>query len=139
MERDWELLKRLLEEARKTPAGQDLVLMKNGVSYNGLYRKLSVGEDYPKGYEHIQLLADAGLVFAYELGQGQGRSPRIGISIDRLSMAGHDFLEAAHNETAWSKAKNVTQQVGGMTISLMKDLLVSYIKAEVAKHTGLPM
>lgn len=52
---------------------------------------------------------------------------------DRLSWAGHDFLDAISNETIWSKIKSSVQEVGGkVTIETIKIVAVKYMNTLIA-------
>ncbi len=54
-----------------------------------------------------------------------------GVAVDPLTMAGHDFLEAARNENAWNKAKEAAKRVGGVSADVFKEVLTCFIEAEV--------
>ena len=76
---------------------------------------------------HLQLLCDAGFMkqidsFAY-----------------RMTNQGHDYLEAIRSDTIWNKTKVGAAAVGGMTLGMMKDLAVSYLKQEVAEKLGIAL
>lgn len=45
----------------------------------------------------------------------------------RLTNAGHEFLDAARNDNAWSHVKTILEGSGGFMLSVAKDLLVKYI------------
>lgn len=135
MKRDWDTLRWLLNSAESCEGGYPLVLT-NSSSYGGQHYQLKIEErNFSKVYEHILLLGDSGLANIRDLGRDQ--SDPTGAVIDRLTMAGHDFLEAARNDNAWNKAKEAAKKVGGVSIDIFKDLLLSFIKAELAKQTGL--
>lgn len=54
------------------------------------------------------LLGDSGLAEVRDIGLTFEGSA--GVVIDRLTMAGHDFLEAARDETRWSKAMKTVKR-----------------------------
>lgn len=134
MRRDWDLLRWILAEAESCPGGYPLVLT-NGI-YSSSHCQLVIGErNFGDVCEHMLLLGDAGLAEVRSLRRTyDGPS---GVVIDRLTMAGHEFLEASRNENIWSKSKAVAQSIGGMTVTMFKDLLVGYVKSEVKKATGI--
>ena len=73
--------------------------------------------------DHLELLVEAGLlrgeVDPPESGDGRGAR------IQRLSWAGHDFLDAAKNERLWERAKRTVAETGGSwTLEGLKALLV---------------
>ena len=89
MKRDWELLKEIIETVEKCDGGYPLVAT-NGVAYNDQLKKLEVsGRAFGEVFEHILLLGDAGLAEVRDLSRYDGP---YGVAIDRLTMAGHDFL-----------------------------------------------
>lgn len=137
MKRDWDTLRWLLDSAESCKGGYPLVLT-NGSGYGGEHYQLKIEErNFSEVYEHILLLGDSDLANIRDL--GHDHSGPTGAAIDRLTTDGHDFLEAARNDNAWNRAKEVAKKVGGVSIDIFKDLLLSFIKAEVAKQTGLSL
>jgi hypothetical protein len=55
--------------------------------------------------------------------------------LDRLAWAGHDFLEAARDETPWSKAKEKVMKPGA---AFTFDLVKEWLKAEIRARFGGP-
>lgn len=50
----------------------------------------------------------------------------------RLTWTGHEFLEAARNDTVWKKAKDtLLQRAGGLVFEVLKVLLLETAKAAV--------
>lgn len=97
MKRDWNLLRWILDEAESCKGGYPIVL-NNGAVYNGSHYSLNIGErDFAEVYEHILLLGDANLAVVRDLGRNY--SGPVGVAIDRLTMAGQDFLDAAQDDT----------------------------------------
>lgn len=82
--------------------------------------------------EYIELLNEAGLIEA-KLMQGRLDSARIyRATLIRLTYEGHQFLEAARNDSLWERAKSHVQKSGGaMTLSIMKALLIDYARRSV--------
>jgi hypothetical protein len=85
---------------------------------------------------HVALLFDAGLA--------EGRLVNtnthgiVAASIDRLTSAGHDFLDAARNDTVWNKAKEKVLKPGlSWTFSMLVAVLKVEASAQMQKH-GLP-
>lgn len=79
---------------------------------------------------HVMLLAQAGLIEAENvstLGSFEWKGKR-------LTWEGHEFVDAARNETVWKKTKaKVMERGGGLTFELIKSLLMSLMK----QHVGL--
>ncbi len=60
---------------------------------------------------------------------GSSFSGPSGVAIDRLTMADHDFLEAAQNETVWQKAMTIVNEKGGaVTVGVLTQILSTLIK-----------
>ena len=99
MKRDMDLIREILlqVEARPTATSIDLVEVP--------------GHEQETISYHVKLLHDAGYLEAYDLRtmgpDGFKYAP------SALTDAGHDFLDAAKNDTIWSKAKAKLEEVGG--------------------------
>lgn len=76
---------------------------------------------------HVLLLADEG--FVVEVGRGTFR----------LTSQGHDYTNAIRSDNVWAKTKDGAAQVGGVTLGVMKDLAVAYVKQEVAQKLGIEL
>jgi hypothetical protein len=71
------------------------------------------------------LLLEAGYVEAVDMSNLSGRH----FGIWRLTWEGHDFLDAARNDTLWKKAREkVVGTVGTVTLDIMKEVLISLAK-----------
>ena len=105
MERNMELIRLLLiqYEAGSPPAG-----LENYSQQQVLYNLL--------------LMKDAGLIEAYFL-EGNDVLP-MGVRNVRLTWVGHDFLDAARDDTIWNKAKDKFLKPGiSWTFSILSDWL----------------
>jgi len=85
---------------------------------------------------HVALLIEAGLVHGtfteFNLQPAGG-------AIFRLTWAGHDFLDAARDDTVWRTAKEKILKPGvSWTFDLLKATLRALAAQELAKH-GLPI
>ena len=97
--------------------------------------KINVGAKFKvKGYDdilvakHIELLVEAGLLKA--------RLTRtdtdgvVGAYVERLTWDGHEFLDAARNESVWNKAKvTIKEKVGTVSFEVLKTLLIKISKS----------
>ncbi|KAM3094117.1 DUF2513 domain-containing protein [Phormidesmis sp. 146-35] len=119
MKRDWNLLRCVLREAESCESGHPLVLTQ-GI-YGGDHYALDIGErDFLEVCRHIELLGDGGLAVVRILG---GNSLSLaGVVIDRLTMLGHSFLEAAQDEDRWQKAVISADEKGGLLQELISRL-----------------
>lgn len=88
MQRDMELIREILLGIETSEPKQGLVRL-----------KLS-GRDNAEVSYHVMLLAQAGLIDAIDMSSSAGSSwiPK------SLTWEGHDFLDAARNDTVWKKA-----------------------------------
>jgi hypothetical protein len=74
------------------------------------------------GY-HLYLIHDAGLAIGIEQ-SNLGSSDFPFIVLTHLTNAGHDFLEAARNDTQWNKAKQAAVSSGaGLTLNILTQTL----------------
>ena len=82
------------------------------------------------GY-HCYLIVDAGLAKGIDDTDMAETSPNW--KILHLTSAGHDFADIARNEATWKKATGlVKDKATGVTIEIIKDLLVSLIKGTLS-------
>ncbi len=117
MKRDMDLIRKLLlvwEELDGT-----------GEDHSGLLEGYT-GEQI--GY-HAYLLVDAGLA------RGADTSTRASVLpqciLTGLTWEGHEFIDAARDEQHWTKAKGAMSKAGGFSVSVMKELLILYLKQKV--------
>jgi hypothetical protein len=78
---------------------------------------------------HNYLLANAGLAIGCDSSSGDSFLPQW--YLNALTWDGHEFLDAARNETNWKKAKERFAGVGGFSLSILKDLLVALMKQQI--------
>ena len=88
---------------------------------------LSMPKEERRKLGHLNLLEDAGLVV------------QVGDSTYRLSNSGYDYLAAIRSDTVWKKTKEGAAKVGGMTLGMMADLAVAYVKQEAAAKLGIEL
>jgi hypothetical protein len=95
--------------------------------------------DDPKFEFHMMLLHDGGFVESDSEGGGIGLSKGADGSIQwsviplRLTASGHEFAEAMANSKV---IQTLRKKFVGASINTMRDIAVTIIKAEIAKHTG---
>ena len=119
MKRDMDLARRILqtiESSEEDPRG---------------WIELDFVDEYPKNLVsyHVVLLAEEGLIEAEDLmtagEDGYCWLPK------RLTASGHDFLDAARQEENWTEGKRLLNQVGSMSFSLLKEVLLHLAKQKL--------
>jgi len=127
MKRDWELLKEIIETAEKCDGGYPLVATK-GCDYSSSHIQLEVpGRAFGEVFEHILLLGDAGLAEVRDLGSSYDEP--YGVAIDRLTMAGHDFLAGARDDQRWNQAMTMIKDKGGaVSVGVLTQILATLLK-----------
>jgi hypothetical protein len=123
MKRDMELMRNILLAVEASPSAWVPSVIQE-LQMEG-YSEEEVGY-------HALLLMEAGLARGQET-TGTGLSPR-GM-ITRLTWEGHEFLDAARDETRWTKAwATVRQHTGSVTVDVLKQVLTKLMKDAL----GLP-
>lgn len=120
MKRDLELMRKMVIAIEDAPSGWAPDLKFDGYS------------DAQVGY-HAYLLIDAGLARGQDASTMGSDAPQGFIT--SLTWAGHEFADAARDETRWKKAMGVVQEKGGtVTIGVLTQLLIALMKGAL----GLP-
>lgn len=120
MKRDLDLIRKMLLAIEEAPSGWAPEL-----SFEA-YTPTQVGY-------HAYLLIDAGLAKGGDVSTMGSEAPE-GV-ITSLTWAGHEFAEAARDETRWKNAMGIVKDKGGsITLDVMKELLTSLMKSTL----GLP-
>ncbi len=82
---------------------------------------------------HAFIMMEGGLIEGIKRTDLSSKSPQV--IPRRLTWSGHEFLEAARNDTIWEKAMGIVGEKGGtIGISVLSQLLTSLTKAQF----GLP-
>ena len=87
------------------------------------------------GY-HAYLLVEAGLANGHDA-TTRANEYRNYVLTD-LTNAGHDWLDAARDDTRWNQAKSIFAKMGGVTLDVAKDVLVGLLSQQVSQYTGGP-
>jgi hypothetical protein len=120
MKRDFDLIRRILTDIERMPAGS----FQSNLKYPE-YSQATVDE-------HTILLHDAGLIKAnISKLMGGGNS----IHIVGLTWSGHDFLDAMKDDNLWNKAKENVLKPG---VSITFDVLLEWLKIQAKQKLGLP-
>jgi len=83
-------------------------------------------------YYHIKLLHEAGFIE----GEDASSSKWYGFVIHSITWEGHEFLDAAREDTRWQQAKEIAGKAGMGTLEAMKSILIQ-LGAETLKRTML--
>lgn len=116
MTRDMDLAREIMLELERAPYDRGLSSINIG------------GRDKDEINYHVMLLNEAGLVKAQEL------TPYDGVRWipSRLTWQGHEFLDAARNETIWQRTKEFVQARGGtLTFDVAKAVLAQFALRQV--------
>ena len=120
MRRDLDLIRKMLLGVEDAPTG-----FAPDLNFGGF-------TDAQIGY-HAYLLIDAGLAKGADITSHDSDGPNA--IIQYLTWEGHEFADAARDESRWKKAKGmVAEKGGGITLDVMKALLISLMKTAL----GLP-
>ena len=120
MKRDMDLIRQILTEIEAKPFDGNMI---------NLDLEDSAGDQ--KLRYHVILLREAGLIDAVEPFPG-GDSLQTGpIYPTRLTWEGHEFLEAARDDTRWNKAKDTMAKTGGFVFEVGKALLIELMKQQL--------
>jgi hypothetical protein len=117
MKRDDDLLRQILLDSE---ASDDVYL--DGGVYSG-----QTAEELSYVY-HLRLLADAGLVV-----------PHGNKGLFRITNQGYDYLAAIRDDGIWKKTKEGAAEVGGVSLGIMGELAMVYVKQKLTEVTGLTL
>jgi hypothetical protein len=117
MKRDMELVREVLLKVEEIP-------------FDGAFHDIAVDGRSPNEIAYqVMLLHEAGLVEAMDLG--------VGWKPVRLTYSGHEFLDAARNDSIWEKAKTaVVESTGVLTLEGLKVALPMVVKNLIAGYFG---
>jgi len=121
VKRDMELIRKLVLALEDTPTG-----------YAPDYIEIDGYTPEQISY-HAYLMDDAGLAEGMRLDNMNSSGPET--VLRNLTWAGHEFADAARDETRWKKAMGIVEEKGGsVTISVLTQLLTALMKGAL----GLP-
>ena len=97
--------------------------------YDGSWVQIDVeGHSEQEIIYHVMQLAKAGLIEADDVTDFEGADWKA----KDLTPQGHDFLEAARNESIWRKSKEfVLERGGGLTFDVLKAVLAQFALKQV--------
>jgi hypothetical protein len=120
MKRDMDLIRRLLFAIEEAPPQGPTALEVPGFTGDEINHNLA-------------LLLEAGLIVGRQSGELGRPTPHIRVL--RLTWEGHDFLDAARDETRWKQARSLIVEKGGaFAFDVVKQLLLELLKQSI----GIP-
>ena len=84
---------------------------------------------------HVELMIEGGLIKGTVVPAGTGPAHRIlAHSSERITWEGHNFLDAARNDTIWQKAKKkCVEATDGLPFDVLKACLVELCKEAISR------
>jgi len=80
---------------------------------------------------HVVLLSEADLIKA-EISYADNYDLPLMAQVERLTWQGHEFLDAARNDSVWQKAKDtVLSKAGTVSIAVFQAVLISIAKSQL--------
>jgi hypothetical protein len=83
---------------------------------------------------NLLLLLEAGYIIGYK----HSADDQTMVLPTRLTWEGHEFLDAARDDTRWEKAKSAISKVGGWSFEIAKPILMELAKDAIKTSLGLP-
>jgi hypothetical protein len=117
MKRDMDLVRQILLEVEEQP-------------FTGKWLNLEIDGGFTRQEitYHVMILYEAGLLEAVNLTTHGGKNWRP----TRLTWEGHEFLEAARDNSRWQKAKStMMEKAGGITFEILKQLLMKLMMNQI--------
>lgn len=117
MKRDMDLVRQVLLEIEKQPS-------------TSVWVDLSIEDYTPEEITyHVMILCEAGLIEAKDLSNHSSMIWKP----TRLTWEGHEFLEAARDNSRWKKATSmVLEKAGGIAFDVLKQLLMKLMMEQVS-------
>lgn len=119
MERDWDLTREILLTIEK---------MDDAVGPGWIDLEFEGRSPKEISY-HVQILDEAGLIEAEKL----STLTEFHWAPKRLTWEGHEFLDAAREDTRWEKAKKLAlEKTGSLSFVALREILLSLLRGESA-------
>jgi hypothetical protein len=78
---------------------------------------------------HAALLVDAGYVDGTIINGHMGQP--VTVRMQKLTWAGHDFIDAIRSDSVWKPVKEKTDAIGAWTFGIVKELAVAVLKQQL--------
>jgi hypothetical protein len=107
---------------------REVLLKVEELPFDGAFHDIGVeGRSPTEIAYHVMILHEAGFVEAMDLG--------LSWKPIRLTYRGHQFLDAARNDSIWEKAKTaVVERTGALTFEGLKVALPMVVKNLISEH-----
>ncbi|MER2510405.1 MAG: DUF2513 domain-containing protein [Amaricoccus sp.] len=86
----------------------------------------------------VSLLAEAGLLKACELPDTED-GDRIWCVPQRLTMAGHEYLDAVRDDEVWRRTKDGARAVGSFSLEVLGALARGMIRDKLRQYLGIEL
>ena len=116
MKRDMDLIRKMLLAIEEDPHGFAPKIEIQG------YTREQIGY-------HAVLLGEAGLAKIIDMTLEESKTPEA--IVERLTWAGHEFLDSARENRIWNQAKDKIAKIGGASIQIWLMILTEFIKKEL--------
>ena len=116
MKRDMDLIRAMLLEIETDP--------------HGFAPKITIhGYTQEQINYHATLLNEAGLIKAIDVTTNGSQSPEA--IVERLTWAGHEFLDVARENQIWNQAKDKINVIGGASLQILIAVLTGIINKKL--------
>lgn len=103
-----------------------------GDIYEGVPLDIQGATDQQIGY-HVMLLVEAG----YLVGDDMSTFDGVDWEAQRLTYAGHEFLDTIRDAEVWRRTKDAAVKVGGVSLQVMVEIGKAYAKQVLQERTGI--
>ena len=115
MKRDMDFIRELLITVEAKPDNSEYRLVPGKASDQEIY--------------HVELMVEAGLIKANPYLFDDGHKEW---GVERLTWKGHEFLDAARDQSRWNQAKNIAgEKAGSVTFDVLTSLLTQLMRQAV--------
>jgi hypothetical protein len=104
-----------------------------GSPYEGVELEIDGWTQDQIGY-HVMLLAEANYLIAEDLG---GIGDDLAWEAQRLTFAGHEFLDTIRDVEVWRRTKEAAGRAGGVSLQVMVEIGKAYAKQVLQERTGI--
>lgn len=103
-----------------------------GEFYEGVPLEIDGATERQIGY-HVMLLIEAG----YLVGEDMSTLDGVEWEAQRLTYAGHEFLDTIRDAEVWRRTKDAAVKVGGVSLQVMVEIGKAYARQVLQERTGI--